>query len=77
MQLPGLVALQPMGSSGITDQTPVSPALAGGFLSPEPPGNTGIETRSPSLWVDSLPAEPQGRDLGEVNNLLTRLEPSS
>ena len=51
MQLPGLVALQPMGSSGITDQTPMSPVLAGGFLSPEPPGKPIFSLSHSSLFM--------------------------
>ena len=31
------------------------------FLSPEDLRNPGIELRSPALWADSLPAEPQGK----------------
>ena len=30
------------------------------FPSPGNLSNPGIEPRSPALWVDSLPAEPQG-----------------
>ena len=31
------------------------------FLSPEDLTNPGIEPRSPILWMDSLPAESQGK----------------
>ena len=31
------------------------------FLSPGDLPNSGIEPRSPALWVDSLPGEPQGK----------------
>ena len=31
------------------------------FPSPEDPPNPGIEPRSPTLWVDSLPVEPPGK----------------
>ena len=31
------------------------------FLSPGNLSNPGIKPRSPALWVDSLPAEPQGK----------------
>jgi len=31
------------------------------FPSPGDVPNPGIEPRSPALWADSLPAEPQGK----------------
>ena len=51
-------------TSWTTQSTEFSrPEYWSGYLFP-PPGdlpNPGIEPRSPTLWVDSLPAEPQGK----------------
>ena len=43
------------------------------FPSPDDLPNPGIEPRSPPLWVDSLPAEPQGKPCASA--LLTTPKP--
>ena len=35
------------------------------FPSPGDPPNLGIKPRSPILWVDSLPVEPQGKPMSQ------------
>ena len=42
------------------------------FPSPGDLPNPGIETRSPALQADSLPAEPQGKPLCSENNDLNK-----
>ena len=36
------------------------------FPSPEDLPDPGIESRSPSLWADSLPSEPPKSELGSI-----------
>ena len=52
----GLVALQHVESSQIRDRTHVSPALAGGFFTTEPPGKTYFTFLSINLkcFIDSF-----------------------
>ena len=41
------------------------PEYCSGWPFPSPGGlpNPGIESRSPTLWADSLPADPQGKPI--------------
>ena len=39
--------------------------------------NPGIEPRSPELWVDSLPAEPQGKPIEWMDKRFTKFTEAS